>query len=50
MERGCMELNDTKMHGAILFLSLLIVVTYKTAGQTPFSYLPPFFAMLNAAF
>jgi len=42
--------KNTKMHGAILFLSLLLVVTYKTACQPPFSYLPLFFAVLNAAF
>jgi hypothetical protein len=42
--------KNIKIHGAMLFLSLLIVVTYKTASEPPFSHLPLFFPILDAAF
>lgn len=42
--------HNVRMHCAMLFFSLLIVVTYKTSVDPPFSHLPLFFAMLNAAF
>ena len=42
--------NRRALHAAVLFLSLFVLVTYKTAIEPPFDRLPLFFPMLNTAF